>query len=404
MGPGELDELWAAAPETTRRYVMLALRMNRHVDGLVDAWFGPEGPAAEAAHGEPVPAERLLAEARELSGELPDGWIRDQVRGLETVARGLTGERLAYVEEVAGRFGVAVGRADEAMFAAIHRALDPLLPGEGPLRERHAAWRSASIVPPERVGDAVRAVIAAARSATAARVDLPAGEAVEVEVTDDAPWLAFCEYQGGLRSHITVNTSLPMTAFELVRTAMHETYPGHHAERACKERALVRGEGRVEECLVVAPSPQSVVSEGIAEAAPLVVLEGPGGAAVTTALATAGVPLDLPRALAVERALAPLRWVEVEAGRMLHDDGAAEERVAAYLERWALLSPEMAAHMVRFVGDPDARGYEVTYAAGAELVGKALRHGAMGLPELLGIQVRVARLRDAAAGGRSQSG
>lgn len=228
MQPGNLDDLWAAAPEATRRYMMLALRLDRHVEGLVDAWFGPRVPVDEAASGDPPPVDRLLSDARDLVHELPDGWIRDQVLGLQTVARGLVGERLTYAEEVAGRFDVTVGPADEAVFSAAHRALEPLVPGDGPLRERLARWRSASVVPPERVGDAVRAVIAAARAWTARSVDLPPGEDVEVTMVEDAPWLAFCTYLGAYRSHITVNTSLPMTAFELARLAMHETYPGHH--------------------------------------------------------------------------------------------------------------------------------------------------------------------------------
>jgi hypothetical protein len=37
--------------------------------------------------------------------------------------------------------------------------------------------------------------------------------------------------------------------------AIHETYPGHHVERCCKEQLLVQGRGLVEETIVTSLSP-----------------------------------------------------------------------------------------------------------------------------------------------------
>ena len=37
------------------------------------------------------------------------------------------------------------------------------------------------------------------------------------------------------------NLDLPMSAVELLRLSMHETYPGHHTERSAKDHLLVRG-------------------------------------------------------------------------------------------------------------------------------------------------------------------
>ena len=75
------------------------------------------------------------------------------------------------------------------------------------------------------------------------------------------------------RSRISVNVDLPLSALELLRLTMHETYPGHHAERCSKEAVLVRDRGLLEETLVLVPTPQSLVSEGIAKLAPSMVLE-----------------------------------------------------------------------------------------------------------------------------------
>ena len=50
------------------RYLTLGLRLGRHIDGLVDAYYGPPAAAAAVA-SEPVqPPDRLAAEARDAAG------------------------------------------------------------------------------------------------------------------------------------------------------------------------------------------------------------------------------------------------------------------------------------------------------------------------------------------------
>ena len=104
-------------------------------------------------------------------------------------------------------------------------------------------------------------------------MELPDGEAVALEFVRGKPWLAFNDYLGDLQSRMAINLDLPNTALELVRLTIHESYPGHHAERCLKDRLLVRDRGLLEESIVLVPTPQSLVSEGIAELAPGFVLE-----------------------------------------------------------------------------------------------------------------------------------
>jgi hypothetical protein len=51
---------------------------------------------------------------------------------------------------------------------------------------------------------------------------------------------------------------------------------------------------------------------------------------------------------------------------MLHERGAGEEEVRAYLERWGLMTPELSAHMIRFFDEPTSRSYIATYPAGRD--------------------------------------
>jgi hypothetical protein len=376
------------------RYVRLGLQLGRHVDGLVDAYFGPPELAAAVDAEPPVDPRLLVSAAEALLDELDDGWLRDQVVGLRTYAGVLAGESVSYADEVEGCYGVRPTYTDEAVFTAAHERLEELLPGDGPLAERYERWQGSIRVPTELVEGTVAAVIEEARAWTRGLVELPDGEGVVLEIVRDEPWIAFCAYLGDLRSRISVNVDLPLSAFELLILTLHETYPGHHAERCCKEQLLVRGGGLLEETLVMVPTPQSLVSEGIAKVAQSMPLEGDSGAALASVTHDAGIGLDLAHALAVERALEPCQWAEVNAALMLHDAGASKAEAQAYLERWGLLNPELAAHVIRFLTEPTSRTYIVTYPAGRELC----RAYVAGEPErfrrLLTEQVRVRDLLD----------
>ena len=171
-------------------------------------------------------------------------------------------------------------------------------------------------------------------------MELPNGEGVVLEIVREKPWLAFCEYLGDLRSRIAVNVDLPMSAIELLHLAIHETYPGHHVERCCKEQLLVRGRGLVEETIVLVPAPQSLVAEGIAELAVSAAARGRGRArssprSPTTPASTSTSLTRSPSSAQASRSAGR----EVNAALMLHDADATEDEARAYLERWGLMTP-----------------------------------------------------------------
>ena len=133
------------------RYLRLGLQLGRHVDGIVDAYFGPPELAAAVDAEPPVDPAMLVSSADALLGELDDGWLRDQVSGLRTYAGVLAGESGSYADEVEGCYGVRPTHTDEAVFTAAHARLEELLPGDGTLAERHKQWETSIQVPAEQV-------------------------------------------------------------------------------------------------------------------------------------------------------------------------------------------------------------------------------------------------------------
>jgi hypothetical protein len=377
------------------RYLRLGIQLDRHVEGTVDAYFGPPELMAEVNAAPPVEPATLAADAEALLGDLDDGWLRDQVAGLHMFARVVAGETIAYADEVERCYGVRPRRTDEAAFADAHARVDELLPGDGPLADRYRRWRDESNVSREQLERVVTAVIDRARAWTATVVDLPAGEGVDVQIVADKPWGGFCYYLGELQSRIELNADLPRSAGEVVHLVLHETYPGHHAERCMKEKVLVREHGRLEETIVLVPTPQSLIAEGIAELAPALLLGGDAGPELAEAVTGAGLDLDLGRMLAVEKAFAPCDWVEVNAALMLYEDGADEAETRAYLERWGLMTRERSAHLIRFLREPTSRSYVLTYSAGRELCERWVGGDLGRFRRLLTEQVRVGDLLDA---------
>ena len=384
-----------ATGTAVERYLRLGLRLGRHTDGVVDSYYGPAELAAAVDAEPPVEPRELVAAAEDLLGEVGDGWLHDQLVGLRTYAGVLAGESISFADEVEACYGVRIAYTEEAVFTAAHDRIEELFPGPGTLAERHERWQEASRVPAEQIERAIAAVIEEARSQTRALVELPDGEGVTLETVREVPWWAFCDYHGDLRSRIRVNVDLPMSALELLRIAMHETYPGHHTERCCKEELLVRHRGLIEETLLLVPTAQSLITEGIAVLAPTLLLAGDGGAALASVVHAAGIEFDLEHALAVERAFEPLRWAEVNAALMLHEGGAGDAETQAYLEQWGLVTTQLAAHVVRFLNDPTSRTYIVTYPAGRDLCRSYVAADPQRLRRLLTEQIRVSELREA---------
>ncbi len=199
VGQGQAALFEVAVVTHAERYLELGLRLGRHVDGLVDSYYGPP-ELKEQTDSEPVvAASQLAADAETLLGELPDGWLRDQVRGCATYARVLAGDDISYSDEVEQCYGVRPVMTDAGVYEAAHAELDDLLPGDGSLFERRQAWRTGQLVDGALALAVLDDLLPLLRERTEAIVPLPVGEQLTLEPVQDEPWWAFNYYLGDLR-------------------------------------------------------------------------------------------------------------------------------------------------------------------------------------------------------------
>ena len=347
-------------------YVELCLRLRRHDEGLIDAYFGPQ-EIADRIGAEPLrEPRRLVADARRLVDEADTSYLRAQAGGLEVVARKLGGEEVPYAEEVERCYAMRPQFVPEERFEEAHRALDEVLPPGGTLAERHQRWREGDVVPADKLEEILEAISVRLRERTRERFGLPDGECSELEFVTGVHWTAYNYYLGELKSRVAVNTDVPVNASIVAILISHELYPGHHTEHAWKEQLLYRDESRLEEGVIMYGTPQSVISEGIAELAIEMVVDDQDSF-VAEVLAEWGMPYDADVGRRVRAARKPLEWVPGNAAILLHQQGASTDEAKAYIKRWALASEKRAQQSLNFVMDPIGRTYVTTYTDGYEL-------------------------------------
>ena len=351
------------------RYLELGLRLGKHVDGLVDAYYGPPELQEQVDAEDLIPAEQLAADADTLRDELPDDWLRDQVHGCATYAHVLAGDSISYADEVEGSYGVRPTKVSEDVYKAAHAELDALYPGTGTLRERRDAWREVHLVSGDLAVPVLQDLLPLLRARTeAVLLDLPAGDAVTIEPVSDEPWWAFNYYLGNLQSRVVLNVDVPTTGTDLIHLAGHEVFPGHHTEHAVKEQVLIRDQGKIEEGIQLVPTPQAVLSEGIAETGAELVLDDAAKEEAYAILRRHGATLVDPElSERIAKVGERLRTVGLDAALMIHDEGVSVEEAEAYVQKWNLVPADQAKHSVRFVVDPTWRAYVITYSAGRDL-------------------------------------
>lgn len=364
-----------AADDLVERYLLLGLRVGRHLDGFVDAYYGPPELARRAEDEARVPLPILVDEARRLVADLEPGsgadlapsrraWLAAQARGVHTSARKLAGEHLSFVDEVEACYGVRPERVPEEVLAAAHARLEDVLDGTGPLAERFGRWRESQAIPPDRLEPAIRSLAEDLRERTDRAFGLPEGEQVEWGLVTDRPWSGFNHYLGALRSQVEINTDLPVLSPSLAHLVAHEAYPGHHTEHSRKEVGLVRRRRHLEETIFLVGTPQCVVAEGLADLGLEVLVGERPESFAAEHLHPLGIPYDPEVAAAVSVAGEALGAVRQNAALTMHQDGGSVDDAVEELQRWALLPRKRAEQAVRFLTDPTWRAYISTYVEG----------------------------------------
>lgn len=338
--------------EIGRRYVLLTLRLGRHLPDLIGTYIGP-AELAEAVAGEPPAlAEELHLEALALQAEVERiggsgahdrrrAWLSEQLGSLATSARLVAGEEIAFVDLVEELYGIPAEPEPSATFESARRLLDEVLPAGRSLSGRLADHDRRVALPGEVALRAVRRLANALRQRTMRDAWLPEAESVDFV---SRPGGDAADYLGGLRTRIALDAHHPLTLDRLLHLAAHEAYPGHHAERAAKEALLVVERGQGEAMVGCRFTPAAAISEAIADLGRGIVLGDAELSGVLrhlvhdlhVAIPDGAVEREVP----VARARTQLRRAGANAALMAWHDGVPLLEVRSWLAETALLDDE----------------------------------------------------------------
>ena len=374
--------------EIAQRYLLLTLRLARHAPQLLDFYVGPPELQEAVAGEDPSPLAELHGEAvrlRELAVELPGftdadtrrkAWLSSQLSAHDALARLLDGEEIGYVDAVEALFAIPVEPEPASSFDDAHGQLDALLPRGGSLRDRLATHDHATRLDDEHVIAVTSAMADVLRERARQDFRLPDGESVEFVAVRDRSWTAYAWYDGRFRTRIELNLDRPTTLGMAIMLAAHEAYPGHHAERATKEAVLVHDQQRYEATIGWLYAPEATISEGLADLAREVVLSNQELEDILRRIVRErGLDLDpgvVEREAAVERARVILRRATASAAIALHRDRLPVTDVRELLVEQGLYPDERTERTMKMIADPRHASFELTYMAGARLIGEWL--------------------------------
>lgn len=375
-----------APDDLARDYLLLGLRLDQHLPGTVDGFFGPAELKARVDLEQLRSPARLADDASTLLARLPAeapepdrrAWLELQLIALETLARVTAGDEIPYLDQVERCLAIRPERRPDALFDDAAAALDTELPGPGTVAERLAAVDDEWTVPPERAAAVTDALVPRFRERTRALYGLPEGESLRVSLVRDQPWSGYNWYDGGYRSRVDLNLDLPIRLPTLVGTVAHETYPGHHLEHALKEQLLVEGQGRLESSILIINAPECLLSEGLANLGArisvppadlpdlLVELAAIGGLPLADDPARLRAAAEAHPRLAQHRAA--LGEARVNAALMVHVDGRPVQAAIDYLVEVGRARPETAAKRLAFITHPLWSRYDFVYTEGEALL------------------------------------
>ena len=371
------DDLGAIAND----YVKLTLALGEQEAGYVDAYYGPQAWVAEAK-ADPRDMRELgnaLVELMERIDGLPPGddplvearkqFLSAQLEAAVTRHAMMLGETFPFAREAQGLFGVTPDLKPLQEFDPVLEEIENLVPGDGPLSARVAAFENGYVIPKDRLKAVFDTAIAECKARTMKYFDLPEGENFKMEFVTGKSWSGYNYYQGNYQSLIQVNTDLPIFIGRAVDLGCHEGYPGHHVYNMLLERNLTKGRGWQEFSVYPLYSPQSLIAEGSANYGIELAFGGEERLEYERDVLypLAGLDPDTAAAYwALQIAKQALSGARMTIAQQYLDGEITREEAIALNQKYQLVSAERAAQMTDF--NEQYRSYVINYGLGMEMV------------------------------------
>jgi len=264
-------------------FLLLALRINKHIKGYVDFYFGPEKLRQIVDNESPTSPNKLLKDSITLIQELGEqGYDKERERYLEKLLTAmktsieiLNGTEISIKDQFVKLYDVDLQLPNEAELDNLKEEFEDAYRGSGSLEECMKRLRITRNVPESKVYNFFKKAVEITRKRTKELfIDLlPDNERIIIDVVkndgskEKVKWSFYNWYLGKYISRIEINPNYQTYWTTILPSSSHETYPGHHTEFVIKENRLYRELNQFEHSILILHSPKLVISEGIANKA-----------------------------------------------------------------------------------------------------------------------------------------
>ncbi len=264
-------------------FLLLALRIDKHIKGYVDFYFGPKKLRQIVDSESSKSPNKLLKDSIVLIQQLgAQGYNKERKRYLEKLLTAmktsielLNGTVISIKDQFMKIYDVDLKPANETELYNLKKDFEDAYRGSGSLEERMNRLRITRKVPSSKVyGFFKKGVEIVEKRTKDLFVDLlPNNENIIIDLVKNdeseevTKWSCYNWYLGNYISRIMINPNHQMYWTMFLSFCSHEAYPGHHTEFVLKEKRLFRELDHFEHSILILHSPKLVISEGIADKA-----------------------------------------------------------------------------------------------------------------------------------------
>ena len=364
-----------------REYLLLGLRLNKLIDGYVDAYYGPLELKKIVDNENNKSPKSLLKSCRTLKKKLVyQGFTEDRVKflekmldAMETSLEILNGKEMPFLEQVFRTYDIKPKLIEDSVFYKVKEDLDTLYEGSGDLVDRIKEAKQKQELPNDKIeGTFIRALEISREKTNEIFPDLlPKDEELTIKVVKNEPWSAYNWYLGNHKSRIDVNIDLPIEWTNFLKLATHEGYPGHHTEHAIKEKKLYQEENSFEHAILLIPTPEAVIAEGIGNTGIDVLFSTREKLSISLEkLCPNAQDEDLELFFFRDQAWNKLSGFSNNVAIHAHVDGWSDDQLIDYVSSFGFYTKKYIQQQLKFIRHPLWSTYVFTYFIGESLIKK----------------------------------
>ena len=368
-------------------FLLLALRIDKHIKGYIDFYFGPEKLRQIVDHESLTAPNTLLNDSNKLLKQLGaqcynkerERYIQKLSVAMKTSIEILIGSEISIKDQFIKLYDVDLQPAKDADLDNLKEEFEDAYKGSGSLEERMNKLRITRKVPVSKVFKFFNKAVSITEKQTKELfIDLlPKNESIIIDVvknnnsSEKVKWGYYNWYLGNFRSRIEVNPNFNIFWTTLLSAAAHEGYPGHHTNFTVNEQKLYQELNHFEHSILLLKSPKLVICEGIANLAVNILFSYREQAEISLQFCLNGTKEDNIENLTIQnrvKAKQSLIWYNL-AYHALFDEWS-EEKLIQYATNTEIISQKNIKNILKLIHDPAHSTTVFLYNLGSNLIKK----------------------------------